>query len=125
MLVVFCCSLFFFAALLQSAAISYSLHPPRKHLPCIIDPEWAHPYLQEESEQVALGGDTALGTQKAIAGLARLAAARGARVGVVLTWAWLDSKNDKFPSFEDMQARSSFLHCEHQCHRQTVECTKQ
>ena len=61
--------------------------------------------MQEESEQVALGGESEVGTRDAIAGLARLAAARGARVGVVLTWAWLDGSNDKFPSFEDMQVR--------------------
>lgn len=59
--------------------------------------------VQEESEQVAMGGRSAIGTRDAIAGLAKLAAARGARVGIVLTWAWLDGKNDKFPSFEAMQ----------------------
>ncbi|CAL8463930.1 g3465 [Coccomyxa elongata] len=66
--------------------------------------KWDYVILQEESEQVALGGGDALGTRDAIAGLAKLADARGARaVGVVLTWAWQDGTNDKLPSFEDMQ----------------------
>ncbi len=59
--------------------------------------------MQEESEQVAMGGHNAIGTRDAIAGLAKLAVARGARVGVVLTWAWLDGANKDFPSFEAMQ----------------------
>ncbi|BDA49030.1 hypothetical protein COCOBI_13-1400 [Coccomyxa sp. Obi] len=66
--------------------------------------KWDYVILQEESEQVALGGDNALGTRNAIAELAKLADARGARrVGVLLTWAWLDGRNGNFPSFEDMQ----------------------
>ncbi len=60
--------------------------------------------LQEESQQVALGGDSDAQSLAALKGLAKLAAARGAKVGVDLTWAWLDGKNPKFPVFTDMQA---------------------
>ena len=71
--------------------------------------------MQEESQQVAMGGLAANGTRDAIAGLAKLAVARGARVGVVLTWAWLDGKNDNFTSFEAMQVcltcYQTLVHC--------------
>lgn len=59
--------------------------------------------LQEESQQVALGGDSDTQSLEALKGLTKLAAARGAKVGVDLTWAWLDGKNPKFPIFRDMQ----------------------
>lgn len=59
--------------------------------------------LQEESQQVALGGDSDAQSLEALEGLTKMAAARGAKVGVDLTWAWLDGKNPKFPVFRDMQ----------------------
>ena len=59
--------------------------------------------LQEESQQVALGGDNGTQSFEALKGLTKLAAARGAKVGVDLTWAWLDGKNPRFPIFRDMQ----------------------
>lgn len=61
--------------------------------------------MQEESQQIALGGANASDSLAALEKLTLLAAARGARVGVILTWAWLDGHNDRFPSFADMQAR--------------------
>lgn len=54
---------------------------------------------------MALGGDPDRQSLAALKQLARLAAARGAQVGVDLTWAWLDGKNPAFPSFRDMQVQ--------------------
>ena len=58
---------------------------------------------QEESQQVALGGDADSKSLDALKQLAKLAAARGAKVGVDLTWAWLDGKNPGFPDYKQMQ----------------------
>ena len=63
--------------------------------------------IQEESQQIALGGDTDSKSLEALTGLAKLAAARGAKVGVDLTWAWLDGKNPDFPDFKQMQVRTT------------------
>lgn len=65
--------------------------------------------LQDESQQVAFGGQSASDNKVAIEKLAQLAAARGAKVGVDLTWAWLDNHNSAFPSYSDMQVLLSPL----------------
>ncbi len=62
-------------------------------------------FAQEESQQVALGGDTDRKSSDALKQLAKLAAAKGAKVGVDLTWAWLDGKNPDFPDFKQMQVQ--------------------
>ena len=67
-------------------------------------------YAQEESQQVALGGDTDRKSSDALKQLAKLAAARGAKVGVDLTWAWLDGKNPDFPDFKQMQVQRMCLY---------------
>ena len=59
--------------------------------------------LQEESQQVAFGGVSNSASLAALEQLTKLAAARGAKVAVDLTWAWLDGKNPSFPVFKDMQ----------------------
>ena len=59
--------------------------------------------LQEESQQVAFGGNNNRASLEALEQLTKLAAARGAKVGVDLTWAWLDGMNPTFPVFKDMQ----------------------
>ena len=59
--------------------------------------------LQEESQQVAFGGVSNSASLEALEQLTKLAAARGAKVAVDLTWAWLDGKNPSFPVFKDMQ----------------------
>ncbi len=63
--------------------------------------------MQEESQQVALGGETNSKSADALKQLAKLAAARGAKVGVDLTWAWLDGKNPDFPDFKQMQVQGT------------------
>lgn len=62
--------------------------------------------LQEESQQVAFGGVSNSASLEALKQLSKLAAARGAKVAVDLTWAWLDGKNPSFPVFKDMQVGS-------------------
>ena len=42
---------------------------------------------------------------EALEQLTKLAAARGAKVAIDLTWAWLDGKNPSFSVFKDMQVR--------------------
>lgn len=59
--------------------------------------------MQDESQQVAYGAQSAADNKVAIEKLAQLGAARGANVGVDLTWAWLDGHNSDFPSFSGMQ----------------------
>ena len=61
--------------------------------------------LLEESQQVAFGGVSNSASLDALEQLTKLAAARGAKVAVDLTWAWLDGKNPSFPVFKDMQVR--------------------
>lgn len=76
--------------------------------------------VQEESQQVALGGDANSKSLDALTQLAKLAAARGARVGVDLTWAWLNGKNPKFPDFNNMQVgvhSAAFELVHHPLHR--------
>ena len=64
--------------------------------------------LQEESQQVAFGGVSNSASLEALEQLTKLAAARGAKVAVDLTWAWLDGKNPSFPVFQDMQVGIHF-----------------
>jgi hypothetical protein len=71
---------------------------------------WDHIVFQEESQQVALGGRNASDSEEALEKLTELAVARGAQVAVVLTWAWLDGANQRFPFFADMQASLSCPH---------------
>ena len=61
-------------------------------------------FWQEESRQLALGGEDIAKSVEALKGLTWLAHARGARVGVVQTWAWVDGKSNLWPTFEAMQA---------------------
>jgi hypothetical protein len=65
---------------------------------------WDYIVFQEDSQQVALGGQPGIDSLAALEQLAELAAARGAQPGIILNWAWLDNMNSHFPSFADMQA---------------------
>jgi len=81
--------------------------------------------VQEESQQVALGGDANSKSLDALTQLAKLAAARGARVGVDLTWAWLNGKNPEFPDFNNMQVgvhSVAFKLIHHALYKTEIKC---
>ncbi|CAL8461564.1 g1095 [Coccomyxa elongata] len=65
--------------------------------------KWDFVIFQEESRQLAMGGDDASRSIEALKALTWLAQARGARVGVVQTWAWIDGRSALWPTFEAMQ----------------------
>lgn len=64
-----------------------------------------HACMQEESRQIALGGEDAQESLQAFKDLSALARNRGAQVGMVQTWAWISGEGKMWPTFEQMQVR--------------------
>ena len=73
--------------------------------------------LQEETQQMAMGGEDAAESLQALKDLSWLARTHGAKVAVVQTWAWLDGKSSLWPTFESMQVRPT-----HTSSTQSLSC---